>query len=166
VRNGRFDTPKYRSKVKKQGCCTLILQRSPGPCNMQGPSKNKIKWFPKKKFKKSHALSLQAVARSRWATVGHRLLRATVVLPATAGQSTVARSRVTSGCRSLVGAWSTACDCACVGPPLLPPSSYLLPFPPTSHLNFLHMWSSVLHWLHHMPALPRLLLKTSNTHNF
>jgi hypothetical protein len=125
VRNGRFDTPKYRSKVKKQGCCTLILQRSPGPCNMQGPSKNKIKWFPKKKFKKSHALSLQAVARSRWATVGHRLLRATVVLPATAGQSTVARSRVTSGCRSLVGAWSTACDCACVGPPIIAP--FLLP---------------------------------------
>jgi hypothetical protein len=31
---------------------------------------------------------------------------------------------------------------------------------------FLHMWSTLPHWLQHMPALPRLLLKTSNTHNF
>jgi hypothetical protein len=37
-------------------------------------------------------------------------------------------------------------------------------FPPT--LNFLHMWSTLASWLQHMPALPKLLLKTSNIHNF
>jgi hypothetical protein len=36
-------------------------------------------------------------------------------------------------------------------------------FPPT--LNFLHMWSTLVGWLQHMPALRKLLLKTSNTHN-
>jgi hypothetical protein len=41
----------------------------------------------------------------------------------------------------------------------LDPSKILLP--PT-HI-FLNMWSQ---WLHHMPSLPRLLLKFSNTHNF
>jgi hypothetical protein len=29
----------------------------------------------------------------------------------------------------------------------------------------LHMWSTLPHWLQHMPALPRLLLETSNIHN-
>jgi hypothetical protein len=33
-------------------------------------------------------------------------------------------------------------------------------------LHFLRMWSTLASWLQHMPALPRLLLKTSNTHNF
>jgi hypothetical protein len=28
------------------------------------------------------------------------------------------------------------------------------------------MWSTLADWLQHMPALPKLLLKTSNTHNF
>jgi hypothetical protein len=27
-------------------------------------------------------------------------------------------------------------------------------------------WSTLSHWLQHMPALPRLLLETSNIHNF
>jgi hypothetical protein len=31
---------------------------------------------------------------------------------------------------------------------------------------FLCMWSTLVGWLQHMPALPRLLRKTSNTHNF
>jgi hypothetical protein len=31
---------------------------------------------------------------------------------------------------------------------------------------FLHMWSTLVGWLHHMHALPKLLLKFSNTHNF
>jgi hypothetical protein len=33
-------------------------------------------------------------------------------------------------------------------------------------LHFLCMWSTMAGWLQHMPTLPKLLLKTSNTHNF
>jgi hypothetical protein len=33
-------------------------------------------------------------------------------------------------------------------------------------LLFLRMWSTLSHWFQHMPALPRVHLKTSNTHNF
>jgi hypothetical protein len=33
-------------------------------------------------------------------------------------------------------------------------------------LHFLLKWSTLSHWLQHMPALPRLLLETSNIHNF
>jgi hypothetical protein len=55
-------------------------------------------------------------------------------------------------------------------PPLLCGSPFLVPYlPPPSYFllpNFLHMWSTLLHWLQHMPALPRLPLKFSNTHNF
>ena len=40
----------------------------------------------------------------------------------------------------------------------------LLFLPPTS--IFFYMWSTPPHWLQHMPALPRLLLKFSNMHNF
>jgi hypothetical protein len=32
--------------------------------------------------------------------------------------------------------------------------------------HFWALWSTPPHWLHHTPALPRLLLKTSNTYNF
>ena len=45
---------------------------------------------------------------------------------------------------------------------LVSPKNFLLL--PT-HI-FLHMWSTLVGWLQHMPALPRLLLKFSNTHNF
>jgi hypothetical protein len=33
-------------------------------------------------------------------------------------------------------------------------------------LHFLCKWSTLAGWLQHMPTLPRLLLETSNTHNF
>jgi hypothetical protein len=33
-------------------------------------------------------------------------------------------------------------------------------------LHFLGKWSTLSHWLQHMPALPKLLLETSNIHNF
>jgi hypothetical protein len=49
------------------------------------------------------------------------------------------------------------------GPPFL--YSYPSLFLPPASIFFL-MWSTPPHWLQHMPALPRLLLKTSNTHNF
>jgi hypothetical protein len=41
--------------------------------------------------------------------------------------------------------------------------SYLLIL--ATHLFGL-IWSTLAGWLHHMPALPKLLLKFSNTHNF
>jgi hypothetical protein len=41
-------------------------------------------------------------------------------------------------------------------------SRFLIPF---AHLFGL-MWSTIADWLQHMPALPILLLKTSNIHNF
>jgi hypothetical protein len=31
---------------------------------------------------------------------------------------------------------------------------------------FFHMWSTPPHWLQHMPTLPRVLIKFSNTYNF
>jgi hypothetical protein len=33
-------------------------------------------------------------------------------------------------------------------------------------LLFLRMWSTLSHWFQHMPALPKVHLKTSNIHNF
>jgi hypothetical protein len=41
-------------------------------------------------------------------------------------------------------------------------SNFLIP---TTHLFGL-MWSTLAGWLYHLPALPILLLKFSNTHNF
>jgi hypothetical protein len=49
------------------------------------------------------------------------------------------------------------------GPPFLYIATF---FFQTPALLFGHMWSTLFHWLQHMPALPKLLLKTSNTHNF
>jgi hypothetical protein len=34
------------------------------------------------------------------------------------------------------------------------------------HPPFGHFWSTLSDWFQHMPALPRLLFKTSNIHNF
>jgi hypothetical protein len=47
--------------------------------------------------------------------------------------------------------------------PFFPP--YLLLFFP-NFPNFWALWSTLPHWLQPMPAKPRLLLKTSNIHNF
>jgi hypothetical protein len=47
-------------------------------------------------------------------------------------------------------------------PKPLPFKIFILPCVPT----FLHMWSTPVGWLQHMPALHRLLLEISNTHNF
>jgi hypothetical protein len=49
------------------------------------------------------------------------------------------------------------------GAPFLPGCfSFFFSFFP----HFWALWSTPPHWLQHMPALPRLLLKTSNIHNF
>jgi hypothetical protein len=40
------------------------------------------------------------------------------------------------------------------------PTPFLLPPTP----KILHMWSTLPHWLQHMPTLSRLLLETSNIH--
>jgi hypothetical protein len=44
--------------------------------------------------------------------------------------------------------------------------SLYLPFFFSFFPNFWALWSTPPHWLQHMSALPRLLLKTLNTHNF
>jgi hypothetical protein len=113
----------------KWGCYTHTPQRSPDPCNMQGPLKNYKKWFPKKNSKKTVPCFY--------------------------------RRRPTASGRPLTNQRSPAGDRACAGSSLLPPSCPLPPAP-----TILHMWSILLHWLQHMPALPKFLLKTSNTHNF
>jgi hypothetical protein len=63
----------------------------------------------------------------------------------------------------LVGARSPAVDRVPTGPSFCqpPPPSLLLLVP-----KFFGVSSTLPHWLQHMPALPRLLLKTSNTHNY
>jgi hypothetical protein len=78
-------------------------------------------------------------------------------LPATAG-------RPVRG-RPMVGAQSAAFDQQSLTA-LAQVIFYPTPLPPPSYLfapKFFHMWSILPHWFQHMPALPRLLLKTSNT---
>jgi hypothetical protein len=70
-----------------------------------------------------------------------------------------------------VDCWPVTSDCSLaatqapfviqLSPIFLPPTPIF--FPPTS--IFFLMWSTP-HWLKHMSALPKLLLKTSDTHNF
>jgi hypothetical protein len=62
-----------------------------------------------------------------------------------------------SGCGQLLTTAPTRVPLCCI-PPI---PSFLPPTP-----KFLHMWSTLPHWLEHMPALPKLLQKTSNIHNF
>jgi hypothetical protein len=95
----------------------------------------------------------------------------------------------TSG-RPAVGDWSATTDqlstvgCPLVGdqksltsscPPALRGSHFFLPASPFFFLppffssffpHFWALWSTPPHWLQHMPALPIVHLKTSNTHNF
>jgi hypothetical protein len=118
---------------------------------MQGPQKNKLKESKKNKKKPLH-LSVHAAARSRRATASHRPLRAAIALPTTVDCPTATRLGAIGG-RDHSYAGSPFC---------IPPAPFLLPLAP----KILHMWSSLPHWLQHMPALPRLLLKTSNIHNF
>jgi hypothetical protein len=42
----------------------------------------------------------------------------------------------------------------------------LSPLPNFLAHKILHVWSTLRHWLQHMPSLPRLLLETSNIYNF
>jgi hypothetical protein len=53
----------------------------------------------------------------------------------------------------------------CQPGPIRPYSHFFEFFFPLA-LHFLRMWSTLVGWLQYMPTLPRLLLKTSNTHNF
>jgi hypothetical protein len=88
--------------------------------------------------------------RGRQATSGHRppLSRGLLV-----GQQSDAPGRLATNGRPLASAWALELlGCA--------------PFFFASLPHFFLMGSTPPHWLQHMPALPRLLLKTSNTHNF
>jgi hypothetical protein len=60
----------------------------------------------------------------------------------------------TCGCGSRVDAWT------CRAVPIFV-EFFFLPA-----LHFLRKWSTLSHWLQHMPALPKLLLETLNIHNF
>jgi hypothetical protein len=53
-------------------------------------------------------------------------------------------------------------------PPLRGCSIFAWLPPPFSSFfsHFWALWSMPSHWLQYMPSLPKLLLKTSNTHNF
>jgi hypothetical protein len=64
--------------------------------------------------------------------------------------------RATAGRRSATG-WSCPLSDLC---------PFFLNFFFSSALHFLRKWSTLVGWLQHMPALPRVHLKTSNTHNF
>jgi hypothetical protein len=76
MRNGRFDTPKYRVKVQKMGVLNIHPQRSPGLCKMQRPLKNIYFKFPKKIQKKPspYLYRWQPAATRSWATKGRRPL--------------------------------------------------------------------------------------------
>jgi hypothetical protein len=149
MRDGRFNTSKCRGKLQKMGVLCTHPQSSPGPCNMQGPLKSKKNKFNFFFIKKCRALSKQV------ATAGGRKPRAIVALPATVGRPAVGRPLTDQQSpgqgRPMVGARLAASDRSCEGPSLsnpLPPPSYL--FVP----KFFHMWSSLPHWLQHMPACP------------
>jgi hypothetical protein len=99
---------------------------------------------------------------------GGQPLRATVALPATAGRRpgivdrpAVTQSGATSGHQSLVRTRSATAPARVL--------QLCTPYPPPPNLlahKIFRMWSTLPHWLEHMPALPRLLLETWNIHNF
>jgi hypothetical protein len=70
----------------------------------------------------------------------------------------------TGGRRPLVGARSATAPARV--PHYVDPLPHLPNLPNLLAQKILHMWSTLPHWLHHMPALPKLLLENSNIHNF
>jgi hypothetical protein len=136
--NGRFHTPKCRGNLQKMEVLYTHPLRSPGPCYMQVPL-NYYFLSSHKKIQKNGG-SGNLASRTRLRPAG-RL--------------------VTIGRRG--SRWPAVTDHVCMGFPLLHhPTSFFLPL--TSKI--LHMWSTLPHWLQHMPALPKFLQKTSNIHNF
>jgi hypothetical protein len=121
---------------------------------------------PKKKVKKNEKSQKRGMARRgsqsfrlRIAANERSLVAAQFKPPdlwsATKGhRSVVGRPRLVGDQRS------PASLCRCPKLPLCK-IFFLLP----AHI-FLHMWSTLVGWLHHMPTLHRFFSKFSNTHNF
>jgi hypothetical protein len=161
------------------GYCAHTPARSPGPYYMQGPekkTKKNVNFFFKKKVKKmaQHPQSqpvctdrLQPAASGRrpgdgWSTADRR---SPAGRPMPDRRSPVPGDpRSPTAGRSAVGRSDQRSATAPVRVP-----HFVHPLPPLPNLlahKILHMRSTLPHWLQHMPALPRLLLETSNIHNF
>jgi hypothetical protein len=85
MRNGRFDTPKYRGKVQKMGALYTHLPKKLMPLQHERALKNpKKKGIQKKVKSKTPRMSVHVAARGPQAIAGHRSLWATVALLAIA----------------------------------------------------------------------------------
>jgi hypothetical protein len=184
---GRIRTSKCRGKLQKMGVMYTHSLKSPGP----SPKLPKIIFLNKKikkKFELPHRRRCRSTAGGRplvagrpWAddhraatsgrrdptTSGRRPGRCRATRPPTAGrrQSGDQRSppdgrRPRAGRQPAVARRPRVDTCACGAVPIFL-GIFFLPA-----LHFLCKWSTLAGWLQHMPALPRLLLETSNTHDF
>jgi hypothetical protein len=135
--NGRFDTSKCRGKLEKMGA----------PCTHSPQMPRSTK----KKIQKNQTNSKQCRgSKTGPRLAGDRWSPPCPWRPTTSRSPTVAR-------------WPHA------GPILFfvrPHFSSCLPFFSSFFPHFWALWLTPPHWLQHMPALPRVHLKTSNTHNF
>jgi hypothetical protein len=142
MRNERFNTSRCRTSFKKWGCCTHTPPRSLSPYYMQGSRKN-IKKKVQKIFFKCQILQVGGA--------GCSLYR---LCPTAAWPSFGCSA---GGCRDQ-RSWNSP---MWVPHFCLAASLFLFFFFP----YFWALWSIPPHWLQHMPALPKLLLKTWNIHN-
>jgi hypothetical protein len=157
MRDGRFNTSKCRGKLQKMGVLCTHPPKQPRPLQHARAFKKFFKKkFPNLKNLKNATPYLQ---RRRLAAEGQLLV--TRLLgdrwPAS-GRPIRGDQRLATAGRGAVGGLRPAvADHSCAGPPL---SNPLAP-------SFLPLCLQIFpHWLQHMPALPKLLLKTSSTHNF
>jgi hypothetical protein len=137
MKNGRFDTSKYRGKLQKMGVLDTQSSKSPGP-------------FPKlpEKRKRKKTTQFATLHRVRCRPTGDRW-SPTARQPRVRGPRAGRRPAVAHQPRP--GARTSACSNV---------FKFLLPF------FFFRMRSTPAGWLQRMPTLPRVHLKTSNTHNF
>jgi hypothetical protein len=146
--------PSAGARLEKWGCCRCI---PPLPPKKPTPllHARALIFFYRKDHKKSLKKSDPTGVQTGVVTT----------CPVTTGPPLWGDQWLSTGRLQSTSDWCAVADRALAGPPLFeppPPASFLLP--PTS--NFFCVWSTLPHCLHHMPTLPRLLLQTSNTHNF
>ena len=146
MRNGRFHLLKYRGKVQIMRVLYIHSSKIPGPSpnfliTSKKVVKNKLKKKPKKLENRIQACSLLDCKLQLAGNQCHRVALVVWLL--------------------VNNPWSlTGCG---VGPLFCIAAS---PFFLILASIFFHMWSTLPHWLQHMPALPRFILKFSNIHNF
>jgi hypothetical protein len=176
---GRISTSKCRGKLQKMGVLYTHSLKSPGP----SPKLPKILSFKIKKFQKNLNCPIGSgvdprPAGDRWSpagpgpltcarrpAVGARSLPGDQAPTASRWQSDDQRSpptgrRPRAGRRLAVARRLRVDTCAYGAVPIFLEFFFL------RALHFLCKWSTLAGWLQHMPALPRLLLETSNIHNF